>query len=82
MTPPHEPRGARALADRSGRTAPAPNTTGPVRARENGSPGYQRALAQLQAARTRVPAHPLAAPAIESKVRALARTAHAPATTS
>ncbi|MET8980863.1 hypothetical protein ABZX85_35205 [Streptomyces sp. NPDC004539] len=89
MTPPHEPRGVRALADRRGRTAPAPSTTGPERRppgpvgdRENGSPGYQRALAQLQAARARVPANPLAAPAIESKVRALARTARAPATSS
>ncbi|MFJ1795308.1 hypothetical protein [Kitasatospora griseola] len=91
MTPPDEPRGLRALADRGGRTAPAPSTCitgpdrrppGPARTRKNGSPGYQRALAQLQAARARVPAHPLAAPAIERKIRTLARAATAPATSS
>ncbi|MGA5704567.1 WhiB family transcriptional regulator [Peterkaempfera bronchialis] len=83
-------RSVRVLADRSSRAAVlAPNigTTGPDRSapgpvgtRENASADYQRALAQLQAARARVPADPLAAPAIERKVRALARATHTPAT--
>ncbi|MEV4560871.1 DUF721 domain-containing protein [Kitasatospora sp. NPDC049285] len=83
-------RSIRVLAERGGRptTAPSPGTgttapdrrpPGPLRTRENASPGYQRALAQLQAARARVPADPLAAPAIEQKVRALARARATPA---
>ncbi|MEY9875747.1 hypothetical protein ABH931_005251 [Streptacidiphilus sp. MAP12-33] len=82
-------RSIRVLADRGSKAVAAPGTgttapdrrqPGPVRTRENASPGYQRALAQLQAARDRVPADPLAAPAIERKVRALARATPAPAT--
>jgi predicted nucleic acid-binding Zn ribbon protein len=77
-------RGSRAALPRpsTGATGPDRSTLGPVRTREDASRGYQRALAQLQAACARVPADPLAAPAIERKVRALARATHAPATTS
>ncbi|MFD9591687.1 DciA family protein [Kitasatospora sp. NPDC059973] len=77
-------RGSRTTAGPvpSGATAPGRRPPGPVRTRENASPGYQRALAQLQAARARVPADPLAGPAIEHKVRALARATPAPATSS
>ncbi|MFI9787366.1 hypothetical protein ACIHEI_28255 [Kitasatospora sp. NPDC051984] len=90
MIPPDEPCGVRVVADHGGRAAPAPSNCtgpdrrphGPVRSRKNGSPDYQRALAHLQGARARVPADPLAAPAIEPKVRALARAAPAPAASS
>lgn len=84
MNPPDEPWGGRAaaLAPSIGATGPDRSAPGTGRAREDTSPGYQRALVQLQAARARVPADPLAAPAIERKVRALARPTPAPATSS
>nr|BEK67504.1 hypothetical protein KPHV_47310 [Kitasatospora purpeofusca] len=59
-------------------TRPAPRTGAPapepkIKTREDASPGYLRALAQLQASRPSAPADSRTSPAVDRRIRSLAR---------
>ncbi|MEU6233061.1 DUF721 domain-containing protein [Kitasatospora sp. NPDC047058] len=56
-------------AARNGAPAPEPK----IKTREDASPGYLRALAQLQASRPSAPADSRTSPAVDRRIRSLAR---------